>query len=112
MVTKGSSVVSKPIAGAEGGNAPVRSISVMTRFLKTSGAFQRMLNAIMTPPAARRKKSRAPQRVINIMDTILVDCFHGNNPVNSSKVERRRAGGRQPSCVPCHHAVAVPRRLT
>ena len=81
----------------EGGNAPVRSISVRTRFLKASGAFQRMLNAIMTPPAARRKKSRAPQRVISTMDTIVVLL----NPVNSSKVERRHAGGCQSLCHGC-----------
>ena len=64
-----------------------------------------MLNAIMTPPAARRKKSRAPQRVISTMDTMvgLLDL------VNLSKVERRYAGGCQPLGVPC---MAVPRRLT
>ena len=71
LVTKGTSQQSQSPQSWEVGNAPVRSISVRTRFLKTSGAFQRMLNAIMTPPEASRKKSRVPQRVINTMDTML-----------------------------------------
>ena len=66
----------------------------------------------MKPPAARRKKSKVPQRAINTMDTILVDCCHDSNPVKLSRVERRHAGGRQLSGVLCHSAMAVPRRLT
>ena len=110
LVTKGPrDAVSK--SAVEGhGDAPLRSISVKMRFLKTSGAFQRMLNAIMTPPAASRKKSKAPQMAINTRDTIIVDCFYGSNPVHSSRDEGRHGGGRQPPVVPLAHG--CPRRLT